>query len=95
MRRNVLLVVVDQWRADRTPPLFFDLGADPYQFADLAGDPGHRELVLRYAQKAPSWRLVDADRSLGRYRGTLQGLERRPDPRGGSMPCHTSDAAMP
>ena len=77
------------------PPLFFDLKADPHQFLNLAADPSRANLVRDYAQKALSWRLINADRSLGRYRSGLQGLETRPDPRGGSTPCRTSGAEMP
>ena len=75
------------------PPLFFDLAADPHQFNNLAEHPDYGDRVREYAQKALSWRLVNADRSRGRYRGTLKGLEFRPDPRGRTATCTQSDAA--
>jgi arylsulfatase A-like enzyme len=59
------------------PPLFFDLRADPNQFRNLAADPAHAALVRDYAQKALSWRLIHADRTLTHFRATPQGLEER------------------
>lgn len=59
------------------PPLLFDLQADPHQFRNLAEDPGHARVVRDYAQKALSWRLRHADRTLTHYRATPGGLERR------------------
>jgi hypothetical protein len=59
------------------PPLFFDLRADPNQFSNLATDPAHAGLVRDYAQKALSWRLIHADRTLTHFRATPQGLEER------------------
>lgn len=59
------------------PPLFFDLSRDPHQFINLADDPAHAERVRDYAQKALSWRLSHADRTLTHYRSTPQGLEER------------------
>jgi arylsulfatase A-like enzyme len=64
------------------PPLFFDLAADPQQFTNLAGDPGHAALVRDYAQRALSWRLRHADRTLTHYRAMPTGLERRDLPKG-------------
>jgi arylsulfatase A-like enzyme len=59
------------------PPLFFDLTTDPNQFRNLAADPAYAERVLDYAQRALSWRLRHADRTLTHYRTTPGGLERR------------------
>jgi arylsulfatase A-like enzyme len=59
------------------PPLFFDLKADPNQFRNLAEDPAYASRVKDYAQKALSWRLVHADRTLTHYRATPNGLDRR------------------
>jgi len=56
------------------PPLFFDLQADPGQFRNLAQDISFAPLVRDYAQKALSWRLKHADRSLTHYRSSPQGL---------------------
>jgi len=60
------------------PPLFFDLTADPHQFRNRADDPAYTALVRDYAQKALSWRLLHADRTLTHYRATPGGLEVRP-----------------
>ncbi len=59
------------------PPLFFDLEADPHQFRNLADDPAYAALVRDYAQKALSWRLRHADRTLTHYRATPAGLDVR------------------
>jgi arylsulfatase A-like enzyme len=59
------------------PPLFFDLAADPHQFRNLAEDPAYASLVKDYAQKALSWRLAHAERTLTHFRATPQGLEER------------------
>ena len=61
------------------PPLFFDLERDPNQFTNLAESPAHAGLVKEYAQRALSWRLRHAERTLTAFRATPQGLEdRRP-----------------
>ncbi|WP_142850214.1 phosphoric/sulfuric ester hydrolase PehA [Telmatospirillum sp. J64-1] len=59
------------------PPLFFDLRDDPHQFTNLAEDPAYAGLVKDYAQKALSWRLRHAERTLTHYRATPRGLEKR------------------
>lgn len=59
------------------PPLLFDLKADPHQFTNLAEDPAFAGVVKDYAQKALSWRLIHADRTLTAYRSTPRGLENR------------------
>jgi arylsulfatase A-like enzyme len=59
------------------PALFFDLTEDPHQFHNLADSPAHAALVRDYAQKALSWRLKHADRTLTHYRASPGGLERR------------------
>lgn len=46
------------------PPLFFDLERDPDQLVDRAGDPDYAPLVLRYAQKMLSWRMMNDERTL-------------------------------
>jgi arylsulfatase A-like enzyme len=72
---------------DALPPLFFDLREDPHQFHNLADDPAHAERVRDYAQRALSWRLRHADRTLTHYRATPSGLERR------DVPPHLGDLA--
>ena len=59
------------------PPLFFDLADDPHQLVNRADDPACAALVRDYAQKALSWRLIHADRTLTHYRATPKGLEAR------------------
>lgn len=59
------------------PALFFDLKADPHQFNNLADNQDYATLVRDYAQKALSWRLTHADRTLTGYRATPKGLEQR------------------
>ena len=59
------------------PPLLFDLRRDPHQFRNLAADPAHAATVRDYAQRALSWRLRHADRTLTHYRATPAGLEMR------------------
>jgi hypothetical protein len=59
------------------PPLFFDLETDPHQFHNRAADPAYTERVRDYAQRALSWRLRHADRTLTHYRATPAGLEKR------------------
>ncbi len=59
------------------PPLFFDLAADPAQLRNLAEEPAYAVLVKDYAQRALSWRLNHAERTLTAYRGSREGLENR------------------
>jgi arylsulfatase A-like enzyme len=59
------------------PPLLFDLARDPNQFHDVAADPAYGEVVRDYAQRALSWRMRHADKTLTHYRATPQGLEHR------------------
>ena len=59
------------------PALFFDLKTDPGQFENRADDPAYAALVRDYAQKALSWRLRHADRTLTHMRATPHGLEAR------------------
>ena len=60
-----------------SPPLFFDLEVDPDQFHNRADDPAYAARVLDYAQRALSWRLRHADRTLTHFRATPAGLEQR------------------
>ena len=62
------------------PPLFFDLARDPNEFTNLADDPAYGDIVRIYAQKALSWRMQHAERTLTHYRSSPQGLQmRHPD----------------
>ncbi|MDH6232009.1 arylsulfatase A-like enzyme [Mesorhizobium soli] len=56
------------------PPLFFDLKNDPHEFVNLVDEPTYASLVRDYAQKALSWRLRHADRTLTHYRSGPHGL---------------------
>jgi hypothetical protein len=55
------------------------LTADPDQFVNLANDPAYASLILTYAQKALSWRLTHAERTLTHYRSSSSGLQIRED----------------
>lgn len=46
------------------PPLLFDLKNDPNELHNLAEDPAYTELVLEYARKMLSWRMVNDERTL-------------------------------
>ncbi len=59
------------------PPLLFDLKADPHQFRNLADEPAYAAIVRDYAQRALSWRMRHADRTLTHFRATPTGLEER------------------
>ena len=64
------------------PPLFFDLGKDPHEFHNLAGDPACHGLVLEYAQKMLSWRMNHDERTLANTRVGPDGVvELRPSRR--------------
>lgn len=56
------------------PPLFFDLKNDPNEFKNLANDPAYTSVMLDYAQRALSWRLSHADKTLTHYRASPSGL---------------------
>ncbi|UCF92813.1 MAG: alkaline phosphatase family protein [Desulfobacterales bacterium] len=60
------------------PPLFFDLQKDPGEQQNLAGDSGYTELVLRYALKMLSWRMVNDERTLTHLMAGPDGLIERP-----------------
>jgi arylsulfatase A-like enzyme len=59
------------------PPLLFNLRNDPDQLRNLALDPKHQSIVAEYAQRALSWRLRHADKTLTHYRAGPNGLESR------------------
>lgn len=63
------------------PPLFFDLSRDPGEFENRAADPAYQALVLEYAQKLLSWRMLHAERTLARSHLTAEGVVTRPGPR--------------
>jgi hypothetical protein len=58
-------------------PLLFDLHADPGQFHSVAGHPEYASVVRDYAQRALSWRMQHADRTLTHFRSSPTGLEQR------------------
>ena len=59
------------------PPLFFDLEKDPDELHNLAEEPEYRELVLRYAQKMISWRMVNDERTLTGMKVGPKGVVQR------------------
>jgi arylsulfatase A-like enzyme len=60
------------------PPLLFDLQRDPDELSDLAGDPRHASVMLRYAQKLLSWRMSNDERTLTGIKLTAGGAIARP-----------------
>lgn len=62
----------------RLPPLLFDLRADPHETNNLAESAEHREVLIRYAQKMLTWRLVHADRAMTNMYLSKDGLISRP-----------------
>jgi arylsulfatase A-like enzyme len=62
------------------PPLLFDMRKDPYEMNNLAEDPAHAPVLLRYAQKMLSWRMRHAERTLTNLhltsRGVIDGRQR-------------------
>ncbi len=60
------------------PPLFFDLKNDPDELHNLAGDPAYTGLILEYAQKMLSWRMVNDERTLTHMTVGPEGIIKRP-----------------
>jgi arylsulfatase A-like enzyme len=60
------------------PPLLFDLQEDPDELNNLATDPLHARVMLRYAQKLISWRMVHDERTLTGIHLTADGPVERP-----------------
>jgi len=60
------------------PPLFYDLQEDPDELHNLAGDPAYVGLVLQYAQKMISWRMVNDERTLTGMKVGPTGVTVRP-----------------
>jgi arylsulfatase A-like enzyme len=60
------------------PPLLFDLRKDPDELNDLARDPHHVPVLLRYAQKLLSWRMLNDERTLTGIQLTDNGPVERP-----------------
>ena len=60
------------------PALFFDLKNDPDELHNLAGDPAYTELILKYAQKMISWRMMNDERPLAHMIVGPKGVVERP-----------------
>jgi arylsulfatase A-like enzyme len=56
------------------PPAFYDLKADPQQLVNRAGDPALARIMLDYAQRLLSHRMIHADRTLVNHLAGPQGL---------------------
>jgi arylsulfatase A-like enzyme len=59
------------------PPLLFDLTRDPEELVNLADDPGHATVVMKYAQKLLSWRMENDERTLTHLTLEEQGVMKR------------------
>lgn len=67
------------------PPAFYDLGEDPHQLVNRAGDPALRAYELEYAQKMLSWRMIHAERTLTNMHAGPGGLVEWHGPRIGPI----------
>jgi arylsulfatase A-like enzyme len=47
-----------------SPPLLFDIAADPHETTNLAEDPAYAGVMLKYARKMLDWRLTSAERTM-------------------------------
>ncbi len=77
---NLMVIQDAHWKYvhfTALPALLFDLTADPQQFTNLADDPAYAAMVADYAQRALSWRMRHADRTLTHYRASPTGLQMR------------------
>jgi len=61
----------------RLPPLLFDIREDPHEMNNIAASPAAKDIVLRYAQKMLTWRLVQADRTFTNMYLSKDGLFER------------------
>jgi arylsulfatase A-like enzyme len=58
-------------------PLLFDIKNDPGELHNLADDSTNTGLLLEYAQKLLSWRMVNDERTLTGMRVGPKGLVER------------------
>ncbi|GMQ76452.1 MAG: alkaline phosphatase family protein [Gammaproteobacteria bacterium] len=63
------------------PPLLFDFQEDPQELRDLAGDAGHRSLLLEYTRRMLSWRMTHDERVLANTHLTADGVRITKPPR--------------
>lgn len=59
------------------PPLLFDLVEDPHEQHDRAGDPAYQGVLLDYARKLLSRRMIHAERTLSNTLLTPDGVVER------------------
>ncbi len=60
------------------PPLLFDLKKDADELHNLAGDKAYTDMVLKYAQKMLSWRMLNDERTLVHMIVGPEGVTERP-----------------
>ena len=61
------------------PAAFYDLSEDPGETRNLAGDPAYAGIMLDYAQKLLTWRMVHAYGALDRMAVSPEGIVEDPD----------------
>lgn len=59
------------------PPLFYDLQKDPFELNNLADDPSYSDIILKYAQRMLSWRMLNDERTLTGMKVGQGGLTER------------------
>lgn len=63
------------------PPILYDLKKDPGELRNWADDGGYAGVLLTYAQRMLTWRMLHADRTLSRHWLGPDGPIERPGPR--------------
>jgi arylsulfatase A-like enzyme len=82
-RMNLAVVRDRRWKYVHAPglrPLLFDLGEDPLEYVDRAGDPGCAARLSECRARLLDWRIACADQTLTGMQATPSGLAVRRDP---------------